>query len=235
MDMICTVFEKGGNIINRQTVYDSLSQCIDYQASIVRLFDAVPGVVLSMHINDVPRYRNLTYNQLTNYIPTVPGVRNIKIYNAQTNSILLEIPNFEMPTGQILTGALYGGTNSLKFEAIIDDINEDVAPDQTKVRFYNLDSTPITFTLNPSIGFTSRALASGEGTEYYQVSPGEYSFQISTSNQRPRNIKVIFNPGRIYTLYVISSVNPNSLDYAQANIPQIVLMADGNTLYDKCN
>jgi Domain of unknown function (DUF4397) len=233
--MPCTLFLKGGDIIGLQAVYDSLSQCIGYQASIVRIFDTVPGLVLSLQVDEAPIFQNLTYNQLTNYIPTVPGVRHIRIYNAQTNSLLLEIPNFEVPAGQILTGALYGGTNSLKFEAIIDDVNEDIDPDQSKVRFYNLDSIPVTISLNPSIGFTSRDLASGEGTEYYEISPGEYNFQISTSNQRPRSIKIRFNPGRIYTLYITSSVNPDSQDYALANISQIVLVVDGNTLYDKCN
>jgi hypothetical protein len=123
----------------------------------------------------------------------------------------------------------------LKFVSIIDDINQDVAHDQTKVRFYNLDSIPVTFSLTPSGGFASRALASGEGTAYLQINPGDYNFQISIMSQRPKTIKITFNPGRIYTVYIISSINPDSPNYAQGNIPQVVLIVDGNTLYNKCN
>lgn len=173
--------------------------------------------------------------QLTDYIPTVPGNRNVKIYSSQNNTLLLEIPTIEIPFGQIMTGAFYGMPNGLRFLSITDDINETVMPDETKVRFYNLNAYAITFTLTPTVGLESRALASGEGTSYSRINPGEYNLQITFSNQRPKNVKIRFNPGRIYTLYIISSINPSSPDYLQSNIPQIVLVVDGNTLYDKCN
>ena len=169
----------------------------------------------------------------------MPGPRNVKIYNTQNNELLLEIPNVEVPSEQILTSAIYGGTSSLKFLQIIDDVNIRIAPDETRIRFYNLDSIPITFTITPTIGLQDKFLQSGQGTEYYNVPPGDYNIQISWSNQTPnqksKNVSIRFNPGRIYTLYFINSINPDDLSYSVANIPQIVLMVDGNTLYDKCN
>ena len=151
---------------------------------------------------------------------------------------MLETP-IVAPNEQILTIALFGGTSNLKFLQIVDDINVRVTPDETKIRFYNLDSIPITFTVNPVIDTQSRSLTSGEGTEYYNVSPGNYNIQISWPSElpgyRPKSVNITLNPGRIYTLYFINSINPDSPSYSVANIPQVVLVVDGNTLYEKCS
>lgn len=224
---------KGGDIINRQIVYELLNPCLDEQASMARVFNAAPGLSsMDLYINDLPRIWNVEYKEITNYIPTRPGPRNTKLYQAQTNDLLLELPNIDVPPGQIITAAVFGSSNNLQYMPIVDDINETIKPDKTKLRFYNLDTFDVAFSFTSSIGSTSRSLASGIGTEYIQVNPGEYRLQIRSTN--PINMTLNLKPGRIYTIYIIGSVSPDSSGYAQLNIPQVILSVDGNTLFNKC-
>ena len=225
---------KGGDIINRQEVYDSLKPCIDNQASIIRMFNVVPELSIDIYVNNNPRILDLEYRELSDYMPTVPGRRNVKIYNSGTNTLLLEIQDFEIPAGQIITYAFYGSPSNLKLIQIVDDVNERLSRDRTKIRFYNLDSNNITLGTNPVIGTPSRALTSGQGSEYFEVNPGTYNLQVSSSNQRPKTISLNLNPGRLYTTYIFGSVNPDSPNYSKLNISQIILVVDGNTLFHKC-
>lgn len=223
----------GGDTINRQEVYDILNPCIDNQASIIRVFNVVPDLSIDDYVNDIPRFLDLQYKELSDYIPTIPGKRTVKIYEAGTDNLLLEFP-LDIPGGEIITYAFYGSTSDLKYLTISDDIKQQVPRDRTKVRFYNLDSIDITVTTNPAIGASTKALASGQGTDYSLINPGSYNIQINSSNKQPKNLTVKFNPGRLYTVYIIGSVNPDSPNYPQYNISQVLLVVDGNSLFHKC-
>jgi hypothetical protein len=210
-----------------------LDVCLDEQASIARSFNAAPGVSsVDIYVNDRPRIKNIEYKELTSYFPTRPGPRNTKLYKSGSNDLLLELTNIDIPPGQIITAAIFGGSNNLQYTPIIDDINVRVSPDQVKVRFYNLDASSVAFTLTSSEVSNSLSLASGKGTEYIQVNPGDYRLQIRGTNSV--SVSVSFRPGRIYTLYIIGSVDFSSPNYAQANIPQVVLAVDGNTVFSPC-
>jgi hypothetical protein len=161
---------------------------------------------------------------------TRPGARNLKIYESQTDNLLLEIEDFEIITGQIITDVVFGSPSDLKFVPIVDDVNETIMPDETKVRIYNLDATDIQF----QIGSLNTTLASGTGTEYMQINPGAYPLEITVPNQRPKIINMNFNVGRIYTIYIIGNISPDSPNYSQLNIPQVILVVDGNTMFSKC-
>jgi len=129
-----------------------------------------------------------------------------------------------------------GSITDIEIMPIIDDINETIAPDETKIRFYNLDSSNITFSMSLPGTSLSRSLSSSEGTEYIEINPGEHTFELRSANLniRPINIKIYLNPGRIYTLYITGSVDPASPGYSQGNIPQVILAVDGNTSLKKC-
>jgi hypothetical protein len=175
--------------------------------------------------------KNIEYKEITNYIPTKPGPELMKIYTSQGNDLLLDVETSVIP-GQIMTQVIWGSLSKLQLLPIIDDINQDIKPDQTKFRFYNLDASTTTFTLTSSKGSASTSLASGTGSNYSEISPGEYRLQVRSTNSV--NATLTLKPGRIYTIYILSSVNPDSPDYSQTNIPQVIVSVDGNTLFDKC-
>jgi hypothetical protein len=201
----------------------------------LRLFNAIPGASLDFYLNDVPRILNVEYIELTDYVPTYPGPRNIKVYQSKSDNLLLELENLDLPGGQIITDAYAGSLNNIKRIRIIDDINESVLPDQTKIRFYNLDAADITFTFGQAADLQSNILASGSGTNYILINPGNYNLEIRSANQaKSTKTRIPINSGRIYTVYFIASTDPSSPNYSNINIPQVVLVVDGNTFFHKC-
>jgi len=158
--------------MNRQDIYDTLNPCIDNQASMVRMFNLVPGISIDIYINDSPRVVGLEYGELSDYMPTIIGKRNLKVYQSQTDNLLLELQDFDIPPGQILTYVFFGSPSNVRMLPLLDDINETIAPDRTKVRFYNLDASDAALTITSSIGSTSISLASGNGNNYTQINPG---------------------------------------------------------------
>jgi len=226
---------KRGDIINRQTEYELLSPCIDNQAALVRVLNAVPGLAVDYYINDVPRITNLKYMELTRYISSRPGPRNLKIYEANTKNLLFEIKDIDIILGQLITDPIYGSKDNLKFVQLVDDINERIMPDETKVRLYNLTSSSVQFTLSsPTTSPIALTLSSGNGTKYTEITPGRYSLKINFANQNTKTININLKPGRIYTVYIIDNISPDTPNYIQLSIPQVMLVVDGNTMFAKC-
>jgi len=109
-------------------------------------------------------------------------------------------------------------------------------PDQTKFRIFNLDSFAITFDIALPTGLVSTALSSGSGTSYTRIVPGSYRLHVHSHNPitPTKSVIIPFNPGRIYTIYIVPSIDPSSSIYNQANIPQVIMVIDGNTCFNKC-
>jgi hypothetical protein len=223
---------------SRQTINEQIDPCTPPEYSFIRGFHALPELPpVDVYVNDMLRAKNLGYKDMTPYMPSGLEIYNVQIFPTGTkDNPLLDLKDLDVPRGQIVTFVILGSAEDIKVMPIIDDINENIRPDETKIRFYNLDSSPITFNMSLPGSSISRGLASAEGTEYIEVNPGEHRFQVRSTNQTipPINITLNLKPGRIYTLYITGSVDPASLGYTQGNIPQIILTVDGNTELKKC-
>jgi len=183
------------------------------------------------------RARNFQYKDMTPYMPSAFESYDVQIFpTGNTTTPILSMSDVKVPRSQIITFAVIGDLDDIKILPLIDNIDENVDPDETKIRFYNLDSSPLTFSISLLSGLLSRPLGPSEGTEYIEINPGEHIFQVRSSNPNipPINMRIRLNPGRIYTLYLTGSVDPSSPGYAQGNIPQVILAVDGNTSLKKC-
>ena len=196
----------------------------------VRTLNAIPGSgSIDLLVNNVPFLLGLEFMELSIYRPALPLVGDVTYYpSGNRDNLLLELKNYELLGGQIMTFALTDFSKGMEVVPIVDDINQRVAPDETKVRVYNLDATNLAFTL----GTLSRNLLPGTGTEYIGINPGRYKLNVKTTSQKSMNINL--NPGRIYTIYILGSINAKSPSYKTGNIPQVILAVDGNTVFDKC-
>jgi hypothetical protein len=223
---------------NRQVINEQIEPCTPPEYSFIRGFHALPELTpVDVYVNDMLRAKNLGYKDMSPYMPSGLETYNVQIFPTGTkDNPLLDLKGLEVPKGQIVTFIILGSVEDIKVMPIIDDINENIRPDETKIRFYNLDSSPVTFIFSLPNGSLSRTLPFGEGTDYNEVNPGEHRFQVRSTNQTipPINITLNLKPGRIYTLYITGSVDPASLGYGQGNIPQIILTVDGNTELKKC-
>jgi hypothetical protein len=224
------IFKGGDFIYKRQLIYDLPETCLDNRVSMGRTLNAIPeSGPIDICVNDIPFILNIEYKELTTYRPALTVISNVKYcYSGDRDNILLEIIEFPLQGGQLMTFALVDFSSGFEVLPIIDDINEKVAPDETKVRVYNLDASNLLLTL----GKVSRSLSPGTGTEYIEISPGRYELLVQTTSKKSININL--NPGRIYTIYILGSMNVKSPGYSIGNIPQVILAVDGNTILSKC-
>lgn len=78
--------------------------------------------------------------------------------NTKDNS-LLDIRDLNAPKGQIITFVALESIKDIKIISIIDDINETIKSDEKRIRFYNLDSSTIMFSMNSPDNSISESLA----------------------------------------------------------------------------
>jgi Domain of unknown function (DUF4397) len=222
----------------RQVIYESVDPCVPPEYSFIRGLHVLPELPpIDVYINGMLRAKNFKYKDMSPYMPSGFESYDVQIFLADTkDNPILDIKGFKTERGQIITFAVLGSSSDIKLLPILDDINETIRPDETKIRFYNLDSSPITFDMGLPSGSISRSLPSGEGTDYTLINPGNHRFEVRSTNPaiKPISMQVVLNPGRIYTLYLTGSINPDSSFYAQGNIPQVILSVDGNTFLNKC-
>jgi hypothetical protein len=223
----------------RQVIYEVIEPCTPPEYSFIRGFHSLAEFPpVDVYVNAMLRAKNFKYKDMTPYMPSSFGPYDIQVFLTGTkDKPLVDIKNLQIPTGQIITFAILGSSKELKLLPIIDDINETIMRDETKIRFYNLNGPNIAFTMSMPNGSISSSLNSGNGTGYYKVNHGKHVFEVRSSSQNVKPIitGIDLKPGIIYTLYITGSIDPSSPSYAQLNIPQIVLVVDGNTFLSKCN
>lgn len=222
----------------RQIIYELQEPCVTPICALIRGFQSLPELPpVDVYVNDIMVSRNFQYKDMAQYKTSCFEVYNVKIFPTGTkDKPLADINNIKTPVGQILTFAITGSVEDINIIPIIDDINERIRPDETKIRFYNLDNSVISFEMSLPQGSISQSLSYLQSTNYNLINSGRHRFQVSSSNPnvRPIDINIDLKPGRIYTLYITGSMDPNSPGYKTGNIPQIILAVDGNTLYNKC-
>lgn len=223
---------------NRQTVQELEEPCVTRISALIRGFQSIPELPpVDVYVNDILTVRNFQFKDMSQYKTQCFETQNVKIFpTGTTDTPLAVIENIPVPLGQILTFTITGSIKDIDIVPIIDDINERIRPDQTKIRFYNLDNSDISFEMSLPQGSISQTLSYNQGTNYDLINSGTHRFQLKSSNKniRPIDIRIELKSGRIYTLYITGSMDPNSPLYSAGNIPQIILAVDGNTLYGKC-
>lgn len=221
-----------------QFIQELGSPCIASFFSFIRIFNACPEApVINVYVNDVLIAKNLRYKDFSHYIPIPKGLHNIKIYlsNNQDNPIL-KLNGVDIIGGEPITFCLVGALNSLKLISIIDDIKQKIYPDRTVVRIVNLTLDPLTIHILLKPNALYRDLSPGYSTEYITTGAGNYGFKFYLANKEaiPLSITASLRSGRIYTLYAVGSLDPESQIYKSGSLLEIIKSVDGNTIFKPC-
>jgi hypothetical protein len=219
---------------NRQNVPLDIIPCLPPGFSYLRIAHILPQLgLVSVYLNDRPViFAN--YLDFSPYFPVVPGIYDFSFYSPSNNTLLFEIKNLEVPTDQLSTLVVTGSLENLRVLQVIDDINQKVDADETKVRIYNLTLDKIAYNIASSNYNNSGELLYRSGTNYLEIPPGVGKLQIQLPNGNTQSLNINLNPGRIYTIYVAESLDPTSPSYELANILQFIQVVDGNTVLTKC-
>lgn len=219
---------------HRQLIDELIIPCITPRYSFIRLFNSMPeSPAIDIYLNDeLLIARNITYKGITPYFPMLAGVYNIQIYLTGTKDTpIIEIKEVDIYQDQIITFLIVGTINNIKIVTAVDDINQTIKPDESMGRIFNLTHDYLTY----SIGSIYSGLVSNTGTAYIKMSPGAYTLEVRPpARSHIISMKVSLNPGKIYTIYILESVRPDSPQYQHANIYQILQVVDGNTILKKC-
>ncbi len=180
---------------------------ISPKTSYLRVLHASPkSPAVDVYINDILKFKNLSYAAFTDYIQVITGEYNVKIYATGTTSSPVLNKNIFVPAQKIYTIAAIGLLPSI-----------DVLPiPETKI-MNPTDNAYIKFAhLSPNTGPVDIVLPDGKilfnnisyksYTDYIQVPPGTYTLEA-----RPTGTKttVLYVPNiklkaqRFYTVYAI--------------------------------
>jgi hypothetical protein len=219
---------------HRQDVPMDIIPCLSAGFTFLRVAHILPQLgLVSVYLNDKPIIL-ANYLDFSPYFPVIPGVYDFKFYSPLNNTLLFEIKNLEVPPNQLSTLVVTGSLENLRVLEVIDDINERVDADETKVRIFNLTTDKIAYNISVNSYNDSGELLYRSGTDYLEAPPGEAVLQVQLPNGKAQTVNLDLNPGRIYTIYVAESLDPTSPAYKLGNILQFIQVVDGNTALIKC-
>lgn len=179
--------------------------------SYLRILHASPkSPAVDVYINDILKFRNLTYGDFTDYVKVMTGNYNVKIYAAGTKTSPVLSKTLFVPPGKIYTIAAIGLLPNIDLLAIPETKTSE-----------HLDKVHIKFAhLSPNAGAVDIVLPDGtvlfknisykEFTDYIEVPAGTYTLEARPTGTKDTvlyvpNIKL--KPGRFYTVYAIGLLN----------------------------
>jgi hypothetical protein len=199
------------------------------KTSYLRILHASPkSPAVDVYINDMLKFKKLTYGAFTDYIEVVTGDYNVKIYPAGTKASPVLNKNLFIPPDKIYTIPAIGLLPNIELLPISETkiINPS---DKVYIKFAHL---------SPNAGAVDITLPGGkilfenikykQFTDYIQVPAGTYTLEARKTGTTTRvlyipNIKL--KPQRFYTVYAVGLVNDHP--GIQALIP-----LDGNSYLD---
>lgn len=178
-------------------------------SSYIRFFNAVPNSVpLDIYINGTKLIGNLSYKDITKYIPTVPGTYNIKIYpTGETKNPILDTTVY-IPENTIFNIAIVGEPNNMSLYTIPEPVKGHTF-ERACIRFIHLskNSPKVDVTLeNGNKIFTN--VGYQDITDYACIPAGTYSFTVLLSGTNTPLFSVpgvSLSPNTYYTIYAVGN------------------------------
>mgnify|MGYP001578397213 CR=1 FL=1 len=179
--------------------------------SYFRILHASPkSPAVDVYINDMLKFKNLTYGAFTDYIEVMTGNYTVKLYDTGTKTTPVLNKNIFVPPEKIYTVAVIG---------LLPNIELLPVPEPKVINPSN--NAYIKFAhLSPNLGAVDVALADGkilfkninykQFTDYIEVPVGTYTLEV-----RPTGTKTIalyvpninLKPNRFYTVYAVGLAN----------------------------
>ena len=193
--------------------------------SFIRVLHASPNApAVDVYVNDKLTVKNLPFKGFSNYVPVPAGSYNVKVYPAGKKDTAVIDTNVDIPARTIITAAAVGSLPNLSLLPVFEPLFNRV-PGKTYVRFVHLspDAPSVDVTSGGKKIFTNTTFK--KITDYIQVNPGVYNFDVNVSESGQRvlyvpNIRLL--PNRIYTFYAVG--------LAGNNPPlQVLIPLDGNS------
>jgi hypothetical protein len=194
-------------------------------SSFIRVLHASPNApAVDVYVNDKLTVRNLPFKGFSNYVRVPAGRYNVKVYPAGRMDTAVINTNVDIPAKTIITAAAVGSLPNLSLLPVFEPVFNRT-PGKTYIRFAHLSpNAPAVDLISGEQNLFTDVSFRGV-TDYIQVNPGVYSFDVNASESEDRvlyvpNIRLL--PNRIYTIYAVGLVGKNP--------PlQVLIPLDGNS------
>jgi len=179
--------------------------------SYFRILHASPkSPAVDVYINDMLKFKNLTYGVFTDYVEVITGNYNIKLYAAGTKTSPVLNKNIFIPPEKIYTVAAIGLLPNIDLLLVLEPKVKNPS-NMAYVKFTHL---------SPNTGAVDITLPDGkilfknvkykESTDYIQVPPGTYTIEARPTGTTTTALyvpNITLKPQRFYTVYAIGLVN----------------------------
>ena len=196
-----------------RSIYDPYQYRVNPTTSYLRVLHSSPkSPAVDVYINDMIKFKNLSYGNFTDYVEVITGNYNIKLYAAGTKVSPVLSKNIFVPPETIYTIAAIGLLPNL-----------DLLPIPEKKVMQPTNNVYIKFAhLSPNTGAVDVVLPDGKilfkninykgFTDYIQVPAGTYTLEV-----RPTGTKttILYIPNvnlksqRFYTVYAVGLFKGN--------------------------
>lgn len=184
------------------------------QMSYIRVLHASPDApAVDIYANGNMIAKGLTYKQLTNYLPIMPGSYNIQVFPTGERAKPVINTTVTVPQNSAFTIAAVGKLSEIGLLPIPEIYMPQVPMDMTNnsyVRFAHLSpNAPAVDITLPDGTKIFEDVSYKEYTDYIGVNSGTYTLQVKPtgSNQVVLTIpNVSLMPGMIYTVYAVGLV-----------------------------
>ncbi|MBW9145315.1 DUF4397 domain-containing protein [Clostridium sp. CM028] len=197
--------------------------------SYFRILHASPkSPAVDVYINDMLKFKNLTYGAFTDYIEVMAGNYNVKLYATGTKTTPVLNKNIFIPPEKIYTVAVIGLLPNIELLPIPEPIVINPS-NNAYIKFAHL---------SPNLGAVDVALPDGkillknikykQFTDYIEVPVGTYTLEVrptGTTNIALYVPNIKLKPNRFYTVYAVGLAN--DIPGLQALIP-----LDGSSYLD---
>ncbi len=176
----------------------------------IRAAHTVPDAPnVDIYANDIVIAENLSYGNLTDYVPIPDGMYKITLYAAGTKDNPVLTNMLQVNSNTVMTIAAVGTLNNIGFLGITD-ASESSDPDMAMIRFLHLspDAPAVDITmLDGTVLFSD--ISYKEITPYLAAPPATYTLQVriaDTPNVVLTVPEINVAAGKCYTIYAIGLV-----------------------------
>lgn len=215
--------------------------CVNSSFTFVRILNAITEPIkITVYIDDIEVARDLVYKGVGYYLPVPKGSHVIRVYSDNNkNTPIIELNNVDIPTSQAVTIPVWKGKESLQIIILVDDVNQRIYPDKYVFRIVNLSPDDLSINIStPELNYhVSRGLDSGEYEGYFIRDPSKSLFEFTMPSKvglRPVRATLNHLASRIYTEYIVGTIDLNTETYQKGYPLELVVSVDGNTIIRPC-
>lgn len=177
----------------------------------IRFLHSIPGAPnVDIYANGQLLYSNLAFGSLTDYIDLSPQEYDIMLYKSGMHNNPLFSEQIEVLPDGMSTISITPENNEITL-FVMDDVQPESDSALSYIRFINLspNSQPLSLNLPEEISLFNKA-SYLEASEYYPISPGIHSFNVSSQDDtlgRKSINNINLTPGLFVTIYIIGLMN----------------------------